>query len=114
MNYKTFAAAGLVLATLTAPTFAADKLSPAEIRGLAPGTYAVSVYGLVKLQISFQPGGAISGINGKKKRDTGVWSVEGEKLCIKWTRWLKGKQRCTALSGDNGAYSGGGLYIRKI
>ena len=114
MTFRTFALAAAVAATLCAPAQAADKLTADEIRSLAPGNYAVSVYGLVKLQISLQPGGNISGINQKKKRDTGIWSVQDEKLCIKWTRWLKGKQRCTTLSGNKGTYSGGGLYIRKI
>jgi hypothetical protein len=107
-------AASLLTLASMAPAVAADKLSADEIRQLAPGSYKVSVYGLVKLQISFQPGGGISGVNSKNKRDTGVWSVQGEKLCIRWNRWLKGKERCTALSGDKGTYSGGGLYIRKI
>ena len=114
MNHKSFAAAALLLTALSGPSFAAEKLSAAEIRALAPGSYKVSVYGLVKLQINFQPGGAISGVNAKNKRDTGVWSVQGEKLCIRWNKWLKKKERCTALSGENGTYSGGGLYIRKI
>lgn len=111
---KLIVAASLLTLASMSPAMAADKLSAAEIRQLAPGSYKVSVYGLVKLQINFQTGGTISGINSKNKRDTGVWSVEGEKLCIRWNKWLKGKQRCTGLSGENGTYSGGGLYIRKI
>jgi hypothetical protein len=109
-----FGVALLMLASLTMPVQAADKLGVKELNALAPGSYNVSVYGLVKLVIDIKPGGAISGINQKKKRDTGVWSVQDEKLCIKWNRWLKGKERCTSLSGENGTYSGGGLYIRKI
>jgi hypothetical protein len=114
MPLKTPLAAALILAALATQSFAGDKLSPTELRGLAPGSYAVSVYGLVKMTVSLQSGGSISGTTSKKKRDTGIWSVSGEKLCIRFNRWLKGKQRCTALSGDNGQYSGGGLYIRKI
>ena len=114
MTFKTPFAAAIILAAFAMPGFAADKLSPQELRGLAPGSYAVSIYGLVKLNISLRSGGVITGTTSKRKTDTGVWSVNGEKLCIRFNRWLKGKQRCTALSGDNGTYSGGGLYIRKI
>ena len=114
MTLKTPFVAALMLAALSLPGFAGDKLSAQELRGLAPGKYAVSIYGLIKLNISLQSGGAIYGTTSKKKTDTGIWSVNGEKLCIRFNRWLKGKQRCTALSGDNGSYSGGGLYIRKI
>ncbi len=92
----------------------AGQLNATQLKGLAPGNYAVSIYGLVKMTINMQPGGNISGVTSKKKRDTGFWSVNGNQLCIRWNRWLKKKTRCTALSGANGTYSGGGLYIRKI
>jgi hypothetical protein len=113
MLQKTTFAALAVCATLTTPA-SAGSLSAAELKALAPGTYAVSIYGFIKMTISMQPGGNISGITSKKKRDTGYWSVDGDRLCIRWNRWLKKKTRCTSLSGENGTYSGGGLYIRKI
>jgi hypothetical protein len=114
MTMKTPFAAALILAAVASPSFAADQLTAQELRALAPGSYAVSIYGLVKMNISMNSGGGITGVTSKKKRDTGVWSVNGEKLCIRWTRWLKGKTRCTSLSGDGRTLSGGGLYIRKI
>jgi hypothetical protein len=113
MTLKTSIAVALFVAALASPA-SADQLNAQELRNLAPGSYAVSIYGLIKMTIRLQPGGSISGTTSKKKSDNGVWTVSGEKLCIRWTRWLKGKTRCTALSGDNGTYSGGGLYIRKI
>jgi hypothetical protein len=114
MTLKKPFAAALIVAALATPVIAGDKLNANELRGLAPGRYAVSIYGLVSLTINLQPGGGISGVTNKTKRDTGVWTVQGEKLCIRWTKWLKGKQRCAGLSGGNGTYSGGGLYIREI
>jgi hypothetical protein len=110
---RTTIAAFLLLTALGAPA-AAGPLTATEIRALAPGSYAVSIYGLVKMTINMQSGGFISGVTSRQKRDTGVWSVEGDKLCIRWNRWLKKKTRCTSLSGQKGTYSGGGLYIRKI
>ncbi len=114
MTFKTPFAAALIVAALATPSVAGEKLNAQQLRGLAPGSYAVSIYGLVKLNVSLHSGGGISGTTSKMKSDSGVWSVSGEKLCIRFNRWLKGKQRCVALSGDNGTYSGGGLYIRKI
>jgi hypothetical protein len=114
MTLKTPFAIALILAALATSSIAGDKLNANELRGLAPGSYAVSIYGLVKLNINLQSSGSITGTTSKRKTDSGVWSVNGEKLCIRFNRWLKGKQRCTALSGNNGTYSGGGLYIRKI
>jgi hypothetical protein len=111
---KTTAAAALLLVSFSTTSIAGDKLNAQELRGLAPGSYAVSVMGLVKMTVSLRAGGGLSGVTSKQKRDTGVWSVKGERLCVQFNRWLKGKQRCAALSGDNGSYSGGGLYIRKI
>jgi hypothetical protein len=105
--------AAIVVAVASPPAFAA-QLNAAQLKGLAPGNYAVSIYGLVKMTISMQPSGTITGITSKKKRDFGFWSVNGNQLCIRWNRWLKKKTRCTGLSGANGTYSGGGLYIRKI
>ena len=113
MTLKTVLAAAVLCAALSAPA-SAGQLNAQQLRNLAPGSYAVSIYGLIKMTIRMQSSGNISGTTSKRKSDTGIWSVSGEKLCIRWTRWLKGKQRCTALSGDNGVYSGGGLYIRKI
>jgi hypothetical protein len=113
MMHKQFLSAAVLCLALAAPA-AAGQLSANQLRGLAPGTYAVSILGLVKMTVNMQPGGGISGITSKKKRDAGAWSVQGEKLCIRWSRWLKGKTRCAALTGGNGRYSGGGLSIRKI
>jgi uncharacterized membrane protein len=113
MALKTTLLAASVFAAISIPA-SAGQLSAAQLKGLAPGNYAVSIYGLVKMTINMQPGGSISGVTSKKKRDSGFWSVNGNQLCIRWNRWLKKKTRCTALSGSNGTYSGGGLYIRKI
>jgi hypothetical protein len=106
--------AGALLCVAFAAPVSAASLTAAELRALAPGNYAVSIYGLVKMTISMQRGGSISGVTSKRKRDSGFWSVNGNQLCIRWNRWLKKKTRCASLSGKNGTYSGGGLYIRKI
>lgn len=38
--------------------------------------------------------------------DTGKWRVDGNKLCIKWTKWEDGQEVCyTAVRQPNGRYS---------
>jgi hypothetical protein len=113
MNLKRiFAVLAVAIALATPAT--AGQLTSMQLHGLAPGSYAVSIFGLIKMTIYMQRGGSISGVTSKQKRDTGVWTVDGDKLCIRWNRWLKKKNRCIVLSGANGSYSGGGVYIRKI
>jgi acyl dehydratase len=113
MTFKTMCVAGLITLAAAMPA-SADTLSSAQIKGLAPGRYAVSILGFIKMTITMQPGGSIQGTTSKKKSDTGRWTVQGEKFCITWNRWLKGRQRCTSLSGGDGKYSGSGVSIRKI
>jgi hypothetical protein len=110
---KLILGASLAAAIVATPVTAAT-LTAQDIQKLAPGRYLVSVLGVKKYTISFQPNGTLFGVKKNGKTDTGVWSVQGQKLCIKFTRWLKGKTRCSSISGGNGSYSGSGLSIRKI
>ena len=105
--------AAVAICTLATNVLAGDALSPAELRKLAPGRYAVNVMGLVNMTVSMRPNGVITG-QAKGDKDRGFWTVQGQKLCIAWNKWNDGKMRCAAISGDNGAYQGGGLSIRKI
>jgi hypothetical protein len=100
---------------LTAGLASAESLKAEDLRKLAPGNYRISAgFGLVKLDIAMQPGGVLTGYNVKKgTRDKGVWTVQGDQLCIKWNRWLKKKNRCSTLSGSDGKYSGNGVTITK-
>lgn len=113
MKLNTPLATALVLCALSLPAAAGDTLSQKELRGLAPGSYAVNVMGMVKMTVTLRSNGAVIG-SAKGKRDSGYWTVQGQKLCIAWNTWLGGSRRCTALQGDNGVYSGGGLSIRRI
>lgn len=110
---KTPFLAALAVCALSTATLADDALSPTELRKLAPGRYAVNVMGLVNMTVSMRPNGVITG-QAKGEKDRGFWTVQGQKLCIAWNKWNDGKMRCAAISGDNGAYTGGGLSIRKI
>lgn len=90
-----------------------DKLSQNELRKLVPGRYAVNVMGLFDMTVAIRANGIIVG-QAKGEKDRGFWTIQGEKLCIAWSKWQGGKTRCAALTGDNGSYRGGGLSIRRI
>lgn len=113
MKLKTPFFTALLLCALSMPAAAGDLLTSSELKGLAPGRYAVNVMGLVNMTVTLRPNGAIMGET-KGKKDRGSWFVQGQKLCIAWNSWLNGSKRCSALSGDAGKYSGGGLSITKI
>ena len=116
LKYPLVAAMALVAMSFVGsslPSVAGDKLSPSQIRQLAPGRYNVSVLGLVSMTVSMRPNGTLTGFADGEK-DHGVWTVRGQKLCVAWNKWVGGKQRCASLTGGNGSYSGGGLYLRKI
>ncbi len=114
MNLKTPLAAALLVCALSTAVLAADTLSSKDLRQLAPGRYAVNLMGLVNMTVSIRPNGVISGQTNKGKRDIGVWSVQGQRLCVAWSKWLNGQRRCTALRGANGSFSGGGMSMRRI
>ncbi len=113
MKLHTPLLAAAAICALCSGAFAGDALNPAELRKLAPGRYAVNVMGLVNMTVSMRPNGVITG-RAKGEQDRGFWTVQGQKLCIAWNKWNNGQRRCATLSGDNGAYQGGGLSIRKI
>lgn len=111
---KTPLIAALVLCALTLPSLAGETLQPQDLRKLAPGRYAVSVMGLVNMTVSLRSNGVITGVTSRGKRDSGLWQVSGNSFCVAWNRWLGGKRRCTSLSGGNGSYSGGGLWLQRM
>jgi hypothetical protein len=113
MNLKTPLAAALLVCAFSLQA-QAETLSAQDIRKLAPGRYAVSVMGLVNMTVSMRPNGTVAGTTSKGKRDTGSWSIQGQRLCVAWNKWLGGQRRCATLKGANGSYSGGGLSLRRI
>jgi hypothetical protein len=111
---KTPLITALFLCALTFPSLAGEALQSQDLRKLAPGRYAVSVMGMVNMTVSLRPNGVITGETSKGKRDTGYWQIKGNSFCVAWNRWLSGKRRCANLSGGNGTYSGGGLWLQRI
>ena len=113
MNLRKPLLAAAAACLLSSAAFAGEALSPSELRQLAPGRYAVNVMGLVNMTVSMRPNGVIVGI-ARGEQDSGVWRVQGQKLCIAWNKWNSGKTSCSSLFGGDGSYRGGGLSIRRI
>lgn len=113
MNIRKPLLAAATVCLLSPAAFGGEALSPTELRKLAPGRYAVNVMGLVNMTVSMRPNGVIFG-TAKGEKDSGSWHVQGQKPCIAWNKWNRGKTSCASLFGGDGAYQGGGLSIRRI
>jgi len=92
---------------------AADKLSSAEIRKLLTGTYHVSVADSVSAVAVFTSGNGISVATNKGEKDTGRWSISGNKVCVQFKHMLDHKNSCSSLVNDGGAIRGNGFTARR-
>ncbi len=92
---------------------AGDPLSPADLKKLAPATYNVSVAESVKAIVKLTGGGGISVATNKGERDTGRWSIQGNKLCVVFKHLLDHKPNCSTLTNENGMIHGDGFSARR-
>jgi hypothetical protein len=104
------AIAGCSLA-LSAPAARAETLTNAALKKLFPGNYTVQIFGSFPLTVQMSAGGGIKGV-AKGKNDTGRWSIEGNRLCIAWNTWTKGKKNCSTLKRDGKILRGTGFTMR--
>jgi hypothetical protein len=106
---------GLILAAplLLASAKAEPTLTALQLRALAPGSYDVEVMDSVSLTVKLFKNGKMAGELGNDS-DTGRWRVSGNRLCIVWTKWLRGETRCSTLVRQEGELKGDGLSIRRI
>jgi hypothetical protein len=119
MRNLVFAAAASV-ALLTA-TFAvegyyisasAGELSKRQLNSLFPGEFQVVAHGLLKLHIIASSDGTLLA-HQVGKSDTGQWEVRADRLCIKFSNWLKGRTRCSRVSENAGWYSTTDVVFKK-
>ena len=73
------------------------QLTPAELKKLAPGNYHV-VAGPISINVKLAKGGAISGVTDKGDKDSGRWSISGDRMCVKFKNWLDHQQKCDGLT----------------
>ena len=111
-SFKFISAVFIACACITTAT-AADKLSAAEIRKLLSGTYHVSVADSVTAVAVFTSGNGIAVTTNKGEKDTGRWSISGNKVCVQFKHMLDHKNSCSSLVNDGGAIRGNGFTARR-
>ena len=109
---KSVTAAAALLLSVNSFAFA-DSLSNSELQQLAPGRYVVTLYNAVSMTVTMQPNGTVLG-SADGKKDTGTWKLSGNRLCIAWSKWLNGKNRCSGLVTDGSGFKGNGFTIHRI
>jgi hypothetical protein len=113
MHLKSILAAAALLLTVIQPSFAGSSLSATELKRLAPGRYYVTLYNAVSMTVILKPNGTVSGAS-KTERDSGIWRLSGNQLCIGWNKWLGGQTRCSGLTSEGGYYRGSGFTFKRI
>lgn len=89
-------------------------LSAAEIRKLIPGRYHAEAAPGVSVDVTLSAGGAISGVSNKGDKDSGRWSISGDKICVVFKHWLDHQKHCSGLSHENGQIKGEGFYAKPL
>jgi len=81
-----------------------STLSERQLHSLFPGEFQVIAHGLLKLHIIASSDGTLLA-HQVGKSDTGEWDIRADRLCIKFSTWLKGRTRCSRVSQNAGWYS---------
>ncbi len=88
-------------------------LGATQLKNLAPGRYKVTLMGVSDMTVTLRGNGTILGAaNGAN--DNGHWNLNGDKICIGWTKWLGGSTRCSSLMREAGYYQGSGFTITPV
>ena len=102
-----------VLTFMLAGTAMAEPMSAAEIKKLVPGNYSLSVADSVKASARLKRGGGLFVSTDRGERDSGHWSIAGNKMCVVFKHLLDHKTHCSALTYDNGMIRGDGFTARR-
>jgi hypothetical protein len=103
--------AALISLSAASTQVSAETLNSTQLAKLFPGNYSVLIFGRYDLNVKMKPNGTVLGRAGKYS-DSGRWSVDGNKLCIAWSNWTKGKKGCSTLRKDGNWVSGRGFKFR--
>ncbi len=89
----------------------AGDMTHNELRKLFPGNYSVVIYNIFTIEVTMGKNGELDGLS-RGKRDSGRWSIEGNKFCLLWKSWTKGKKGCSLLKRDGVYIKGDGFYFK--
>jgi hypothetical protein len=103
-------------AVITSSSYAAEtvsKLSAGELRQLFPGRFHAIAHGFLKIKITARADGSLLAQQ-IGKSDTGVWKIRSGQLCIKFTKWLKGRTRCSEVTEKAGWYRTDAVAFKRM
>ena len=89
--------AAVVSAACAGPALADGPLSGADLQKMVPGHYHVAV-GTLVIDVNLAKGGKVSGTTNGGDADQGHWHIAGNRMCVKFKKWLDKQEKCEALS----------------
>jgi hypothetical protein len=105
-------AANMMLAPAKADEIV-SYVSDQELQKLFPGKFRAVVQGFLTVRITaFADGTLLAEQIGKS--DTGAWTIRSGKLCIKFSKWLKGRIRCAPVTQQAGWFRTSEVAFRKV
>ncbi len=105
------ACGAFILAGNTSASSAGEMLSAKEIKKFIPGRAKAKIMGS-KVTMRMSRGGSLSA-KWDGERDTGVWRVAKNQLCIKFKKWMNGATRCSSVSRTGNSYRVAGITFSK-
>lgn len=87
------------------PASAAEKLTEAQIRALAPGQYVGSWKNKISVNLRLDPNGSIYGyVKGIYRR--GSWYVDNGQFCLTFSILIFSRTECGEILRDGSSYIG--------
>ena len=105
------ACGAFILAGNTGASSAGEMLSAKEIKKFIPGRAKAKIMGS-KVTMRMSRGGSLSA-KWDGERDTGVWRVTKNQLCIKFKKWMNGATRCSSVTKSGNSYRVAGITFSK-
>lgn len=90
---------------------AGQTLNSKEIKRFVPGRATAKIMGS-RVSINMSRSGRLSA-KWDGERDTGRWRVTGNRLCIKFKKWMNGATRCSAVTKRGNSYRVAGVTFSK-
>lgn len=119
VHEKLFAAMATIMLLVVMPATSAIRaaeskiVSENELYQLFPGTFQVVARGVLRIDIVAKSDGSLSAKKANDS-DTGRWTIQLGKLCIKFSKWLKSQLRCSAVMDDGDWYRTADVAFKKI
>jgi hypothetical protein len=92
---------------------AVSRVSERELHQLFPGRFQAIAHGFLKVNITALADGSLFAQQ-IGKSDTGIWKIRSDQLCIKFSKWLKGRTNCSTVTEKAGWYQTNVVAFRKI